>query len=184
MPDDAQEVLKVPEGMKAPSMDFAKHVAGQTKMGTRLAMGALGVVFVLGLMGAMREGLLVKDHLVLMIVAILSVVAVWVYNFTAILFAAGSRRRMLFVFTTLGIMLPYLLGFYVVLVRGGWGLILVSRDFEWIGLGLPMTSVLLGGFLLTRLRQLVEIRQWVDDTVGRALPPMSKQPRQSRKRRR
>jgi hypothetical protein len=91
---------------------------------------------------------------------------------------------MLFVFTTLGIMLPYLLGFYVVLVRGGWGLILVSRDFEWIGLGLPVTSVLLGGFLLTRLRQLVEIRQCVDDTVGRALPPMQKQPRQSRKRRR
>ena len=47
MPDDAQEVLKVPEGMKAPSMDFAKHVAGQTKMVTRLAMGALGVDVVL-----------------------------------------------------------------------------------------------------------------------------------------
>ena len=165
----------VPEGVKAPSMDFAKHVASQTKMVARSAMGALGFVFVLGLMGAMHEGLFVKDHLALMIVAILSIVAVWVYNFTAILFAAGSRRRMLFVFTTLGIMLPYLLGFYVMLVRGGWGLILVSRDFEWIELGLPMTSVLLGGFLLTRLRHLVEIRQCVDEAVGRALPPMAEQ---------
>ncbi len=182
MPDDAQEVLKVPEGMKAPSMDFAKHVAGQTKMVTRLAMGALGVVFVLGLMGAMREGILVK-HLALMIAAVLSVVAVWVYNFTAILFAAGSRRRMLFVFTTLGVMLPYMLGFYVV-ARGGWGLILVSRDFDWPGLGLAVVSVVLGGFLLIRLRQLVEIRQWVDDTVGRALPPIPKRSGQSRKRRR
>ena len=184
MSDDAQEVLKVPEGMKAPSMDFAKHVAGQTKMITRLAMGAFGVVFALGLMGAMREGLLVGDHLVLMIAAVLSVAAVWVYNFTAILFAAGSRRRRLFVFTTLGVMLPYILGFYVVVARGGWGLILVSRDFEWPGLWLAVVSVVLGGFLLTRLRQLVEIRQWVDDTVGRALPPMPKQPRQSRKRHR
>ena len=43
MPDDAQEVLKVPEGMKAPSMDFAKHVAGQTKTSTRLAMVALAM---------------------------------------------------------------------------------------------------------------------------------------------
>ena len=165
-------------------MDFAKHVAGQTKMITRLAMGAFGVVFALGLMGAMREGLLVGDHLVLMIAAVLSVAAVWVYNFTAILFAAGSRRRRLFVFTTLGVMLPYILGFYVVVARGGWGLILVSRDFEWPGLWLAVVSVVLGGFLLTRLRQLVEIRQWVDDTVGRALPPMPKQPRQSRKRHR
>ena len=106
------------------------------------------------------------------------------YNLNAILFAAGSRRRRLFVFTTLGVMLPYMLGFYVVLVRGGWGLILVSRDFEWIGLGLPVTSVMLGGFLLSRLRQLVEIRQWVDDTVGRALPPMPKQFDRSQKRRR
>ena len=184
MSDDAQEALKVPEGMKAPSMDFAKHVAGQTKMVARLAMGALGVVFALGLMNALREGLLVEDHLALMIAAMLSVVAVWLYNFTAILFAAGSRRRRLFVFTTLGVMLPYLLGFYVVSVRGGWGLILVSRDFEWIGLGLPVTSVMLGGFLLSRLRQLVEIRQWVDDTVGRALPPMPKQFDRSQKRRR
>jgi len=91
---------------------------------------------------------------------------------------------MLFVFTTLGVMLPYLLGFYVVVARGGWGLILVSRDFEWPGFGLAVVSVALGGFLLTRLRQLVEIRQWVDDTVGRALPPMPKQSGQSRKRRR
>ena len=184
MPDDAQEALKVPEGMKAPSMDFAKHVAGQTKMVTRLAMGALGVVFVLGLMGAMREGILERDYLALMIAAVLSVVAVWVYNFTAILFAAGSRRRMLFVFTTLGVMLPYILGFYVVVARGGWGLILVSRNFEWPGLGLAVVSVVLGGFLLIRLRQLVEIRQWVDDTVGRALPPIPKRSGQSRKRRR
>jgi hypothetical protein len=80
-------------------------------------------------------------------------------------------------------MLPYMLGFYVV-ARGGWGLILVSRDFDWPGLGLAVVSVVLGGFLLIRLRQLVEIRQWVDDTVGRALPPMPKQPRQSRKRHR
>ncbi len=184
MPDDAQEVLKVPEGMKAPSMDFAKHVAGQTKTSTRLAMVALGMVFVLGLMGATRDGLLEGDYLALMIAAVLSVVAVWVYNFTAILFAAGSRRRMLFVFTTLGVILPYMLGFYVVVAQGGWGLILVSRDFDWPGLGLAVVSVVLGGFLLIRLRQLVEIRQWVDDTVGRALPPMPKQPRQSRKRRR
>ena len=156
------------------SMEFAKHVAAKTKTTTRLTMGALGVVFALGLLGAMHDGLLVKDHLVLMITAMLSVAAVWMYNFTAILFAAGSRRRRLFVFTTLAVMLPYILGFYVVVARGGWGLILVSRDFEWPGLGLAVVSVALGGFLLTRLRQLVEIRQCVDDTVGRALPPTPK----------
>ena len=67
-----------------------------------------------------------------------------------------------------------MLGFYVVVARGGWGLFLMSRDFEWPGLGLAVVSVALGGFLLTRLRQLVEIRQCVDDTVGRALPPTPK----------
>ena len=174
MADDAQEILKIPEGMATPSMEFAKHVAAKTKTTTRLTMGALGVVFALDLLGAMHDGLLVKDHLVLMITAMLSVAAVWMYNFTAILFAAGSRRRRLFVFTTLAVMLPYILGFYVVVARGGWGLILMSRDFEWPGLGLAVVSVALGGFLLTRLRQLVEIRQCVDDTVGRALPPTPK----------
>ena len=174
MTDEAQEILKIPEGMATPSMEFAKHVAAKTKTTTRLTMGALGVVFALDLLGAMHDGLLVKDHLVLMITAMLSVATVWMYNFTAILFAAGSRRRRLFVFTTLAVMLPYILGFYVVVARGGWGLILMSRDFEWPGLGLAVVSVALGGFLLTRLRQLVEIRQCVDDTVGRALPPTPK----------
>ena len=174
MANDAQEILKIPEGMATPSMGFAKHVAAKTKTTTRFAMVAFAMVFALGLMGAMHDGPLEKDHLGLMITAMLSVAAVWVYNFTAILFAAGSRRRRLFVFTTLAVMLPYMLGFYMALVRGGWGLVLVSRDFEWPDLGLAGFSVALGGFLLTRLRQLVEIRQLVDDTVSRASPPTSK----------
>jgi len=184
--NDAEEVLNIPEDVAVPSMDFAKHVASQSRAATRLAMGVLGVVFALGLTGALRAGLFKGDHLLLMIAAPLSVAAVWLYNFTAVLFAAGSRRRRLFVLTTVGVMLPYSLGFYVMLARGGWGLVLVSREFEWPALGWALLWTGLGVILLTRLRRLVEIRLWVDEAVGRALPPMpaQKQSGRSRKSRR
>ena len=186
MADDTESVLNIPEDVAVPSMDFAKHVAGQSRASTRLAMIALGVMFALGLAGAMRTGLFKEDHLPLMIAAALSVAAVWLYNFTAVLFAAGSRRRRLFVLTTFGVMLPYVLGFYVMLARGGWGLVLVSREFDWPGLGWALLWTGLGVILLIRLRRLVEIRLWVDEAVGRALPqmPAQKQSGRSRKRRR
>ncbi len=168
-------------------MDFAKHVAEMTRNTAWLALASLGVVFALGLVEALSVGWSVHC-IVLMTGAILSVVAVWVYNITAVMFAAGSRRRQYYVLTTLGVLLPYLLGFYVLGYRGFWGLIEISRNFEAGPAGVAVGSVLLGFFLLSQLRRLVEVRQWVDELVTSAVPAqlageVQRKSRRKRKRR-
>ena len=165
--DDTKEpsALEIPDNIRIPSKELALLTANSSKSACTKALIALGVVFALGLVKALKEGLLVADYLVLMILSIISLAAVWMYNFVGVMIAAGTPRRRWLVVPTLAIMLPYLLGFYVAIWRGLWGLFKTTREFSWQAFAPAFFCLLLGFFLLTQLRRLVEVRQAVDEAV-------------------
>jgi len=165
--DDTKEpsVLEIPNDMRIPSLELARLTANSSKSACTKALVALGVVFALGLVNALKEGL-VADYLVLMILSLISLAAVWMYNFVGVMIAAGTPRRRWLVVPTLAIMLPYLLGFYVAIWRGLWGLFKTTREFSWQAFVPAFFCLLLGFFLLTQLRRLVEVRQAVDEAVN------------------
>ena len=165
--DDTKEpsALEIPDDMRIPSVELARLTANSSKSACTKALVALGVVFALGLVKAIQEGLLVEDYLVLMILSIISLVAVWMYNFVGVMIAAGTPRRRWLAVPTLAIMLPYLLGFYVAVWRGLWHLFKTTREFSWQAFVPAIFCLIVGFFLLTQLRKLVEVRQAVDEAV-------------------
>lgn len=167
MADDdpkAPSVLEIPANMSAPSMAFAQLVATTSKPACTWALVAVGVVFAFGLVTALQGGLDV-ERVVVMALSLISLVAVWVYNFVGVLMAAGTPRRRWLVVPTLAIMLPYLLGFYMAIYRGLWHLFQTLQDFRWQAFGPALFSLGLGYFLVTRLARLVEIRQDIDGVL-------------------
>jgi len=155
------EALDIPEDMRVPSMEFGRLVATSGKSACAWALVVVGVIFAISLVTALQRGL-DAELAILMGLALISLAAVWIYNFVGVLMAAGTPRQRWLVVPTLAIMLPYLLGFYLAAYRGLWHLLETARAFTWQEFAPAMLCLMLGWFLISRLARLVAIRQDID----------------------
>ncbi len=137
-------------------------LVAKTRAATSLALGSFGLVALFAFAQATRKGLFAADYIALFFLSLLSMAAVYLYAYTALVFAAGLPRWRGFALTTAGVIIPFAVSYYLVGYRGFWHLLKLRDGFSWWALGTGVVFLLLGFFILHQLRRLWEVRQAVD----------------------